>query len=124
MQRLTRDAIRRGILSSAHDCSEGGLAVALAESCILGGIGATITARPEGRWDAALFGEAPSRILVSLDPTKNGRPPDAWPPATTSPVLRLGRTTGDRLRIARLVNLALEDASQAWREALRKMLWE
>ena len=124
VQRLTRDAIRRGLLSSAHDCSEGGLAVALAESCILGNIGATITARPEGRWDAALFGEAPSRILVSLDPTKTG----ALRRLATRhnvPVLRLGRTTGDNnLRIARLVNVALEDASQAWREALRKMLWE
>ena len=104
VQRLTRDAIRRGLLSSAHDCSEGGLAVALAESCILGGIGATITARPEGRWDAALFGEAPSRILVSLDPSKTG----ALRRLATRhkvPVLRLGRTTADaHLRIARLVN--------------------
>ena len=124
VQRLTRDAIRRGLLASAHDCSDGGLAVALAESCILGGIGATITARPEGRWDAALFGEAPSRILVSLDPSKTG----ALRRLATRhkvPVLRLGRTTADnRLRIARLVNVPLEAASQAWRQALRTLLWE
>ena len=123
VQRLTRDAIRRGLLSSAHDCSEGGLAVALAESCILGGVGATITAKPEGRWDAALFGEAPSRILVSLDPTKTG----ALRRLATRhkvPVLRLGRTGGDRLRIARLVNVALGDAAKAWGQGLRELLWE
>ena len=123
VQRVTRDAIRRGLLSSAHDCSDGGLAIALAESCVIGGVGAAVTARPEGRWDAALFGEAPSRILVSLPPTK-----------TTAlrrlasrhnvPVLRLGRTGGDRVRVARLVNVALEDASDAWGHGLRRALWE
>ena len=123
VQRVVRDAIRRGLLSSAHDCSDGGLAVALAESCVIGGVGATVTARPEGRWDAALFGEAPSRILISLPPAK-----------TTAlrrlaarhnvPVLRLGRTGGDKVRIAHLVNVALEDASDAWGHGLRRALWE
>ena len=123
MQRLCRDAVRRGLLASAHDCSDGGLAVALAESCILGNLGATVTARPEGRWDAALFGEAPSRILVSLDPSKTG----ALRRLATRhnvPVLRLGRVGGDRLRIGRLVNVPLEDASTTWGQGLRELLWE
>lgn len=69
VQKVVLTAAREGILSSAHDCSEGGLAVALAESCILSptSLGAMIaldtgTIRP----DAYLFGESQSRILVSV----------------------------------------------------------
>ena len=122
VQRLCRDAIGAGLLASAHDCSDGGLAVALAESCILGGIGATLTARPEGRWDAALFGEAPSRIVVSVDP---GRLPSLRRIAARHdvPVLRLGRVGGDRLHAGRLLNVPLADASSAWRNGLRDLLW-
>lgn len=123
VQRLCREAVRLGLLSSAHDCSEGGLAVALAESCILGGIGATITARPGGRWDAALFGETPSRIVVSLD---RGGVGELQRLATQHgvPVLRLGRVGGDRLRIGRLVDVTLAEASDAWGQGLRRALWE
>ena len=39
VQRACRRAVREGVLRSAHDCSDGGLAVALAESCIAGGVG-------------------------------------------------------------------------------------
>lgn len=69
VQKVVLTAAREGILSSAHDCSEGGLAVTLAESCILSptSLGAMIaldtgTIRP----DAYLFGESQSRILVSV----------------------------------------------------------
>ena len=123
VQRLCRDAVRRELLSSAHDCSDGGLAVALAESCVIGGIGATVTARPEGRWDAALFGEAPSRIVVSLDRSKTA-PLRRMANRLGVPVLRLGRVGGDRLRIGRQVNVTLADASDAWGQGLRALLWE
>ncbi|MDR1184363.1 MAG: phosphoribosylformylglycinamidine synthase subunit PurL, partial [Coriobacteriales bacterium] len=66
VQRVVRTAVRRGLLASAHDCSEGGIAVALAESCIAGGIGATI-ALDDGLLPAvSLFSESQSRILVSV----------------------------------------------------------
>lgn len=68
VQAVCLGAIGRGIVRSAHDVSEGGLAVTLAESCIAGEIGARISL-PEGvRPDALLFGEAPSRIVVSVAP--------------------------------------------------------
>lgn len=68
VQAVCLGAIGRGIIRSAHDVSEGGLAVTLAESCITGEIGARISL-PEGvRPDALLFGEAPSRIVVSVAP--------------------------------------------------------
>jgi phosphoribosylformylglycinamidine synthase len=56
---------------SAHDCAEGGIAVALAESCIAGQLGAQINlglTDVERRWDEVLFGESASRILVSVKP--------------------------------------------------------
>ncbi len=57
-----------GLLLSAHDCSDGGLAVALAECAILGGNGFSGEPELTGRLDAALFGEAQGRIVVSLAP--------------------------------------------------------
>ncbi|HTA33985.1 MAG TPA: AIR synthase-related protein, partial [Solirubrobacteraceae bacterium] len=66
---FVRDAIRAGTLSSAHDIAEGGLAVALAECCLAGGLGAEVELQ-EGLWEAttlqdALFGEGPGGFIVS-----------------------------------------------------------
>jgi phosphoribosylformylglycinamidine synthase len=64
--------IRDGLLQSAHDCSEGGVVVALAESCISGPertLGAVIKlTRGRLRKDAVLFSESQSRVVVSLKP--------------------------------------------------------
>ena len=62
-----RSLIKAGLVQSAHDCSEGGVAVALAESCLSNReepIGASITL-PAGRADVALFNEAQSRIVIT-----------------------------------------------------------
>ena len=69
VQAACRQGIGNGWVRSAHDCSEGGIAVALAESCISGNLGAQVyvllsTYRP----DEMLFGEATGRILVSVSP--------------------------------------------------------
>jgi phosphoribosylformylglycinamidine synthase len=70
VQNVVRDLIRAGSVRSAHDCAEGGLAVALAESCFSpdGLLGAEVkAARAAGaRDDQTLFGEAQSRILISI----------------------------------------------------------
>ena len=80
VQAVTREGIRQGWLRSAHDCSEGGIVVALAESCIASQLGAQInlgltdvemrhgTSLQGRRWDELLFGESASRILVSVAP--------------------------------------------------------
>lgn len=64
--------IREGFLQSAHDCSEGGLAVTLAECCMSGTdrrLGAVVSlTRGRLRKDAVLFGESQSRIVVSAKP--------------------------------------------------------
>jgi phosphoribosylformylglycinamidine synthase len=73
VQMVTRHGIRQGWLHSAHDCAEGGLAIALAECCIANQFGAEVRlGLPREdcgrRWDEILFGESASRILVSVAP--------------------------------------------------------
>ena len=62
-------AIRAGLVRSAHDVADGGLAVCLAESCVFSRLGAEV-ALPEAdaRLDAVLFGEAQSRVVLSVAP--------------------------------------------------------
>ncbi len=67
---LTREAVTQGWLASAHDCADGGIAVALAECCIAGGRGAEIALRaaPGGCAEEILFGEGIGRVVASLRP--------------------------------------------------------
>ena len=79
LQETILAAIRAGQVSSAHDLSEGGLAVALAECCFGSGEGAGLGARVElpadavtgKRMDGILFGEAPSRVVLSVAQNKH-----------------------------------------------------
>jgi phosphoribosylformylglycinamidine (FGAM) synthase-like enzyme len=70
LHRTVLAAIQLGLVASAHDLSEGGLAVALAESCISGGIGAEVSFSTDLRSDIALFSESQSRILLSAKESK------------------------------------------------------
>src|SRR5439155_1518191 len=70
LHRVVLQAIEQGLLRSAHDCAEGGLAVALAESCLSatnGPLGAEVVLSGHGlREDSLLFGEPQSRIILSV----------------------------------------------------------
>jgi phosphoribosylformylglycinamidine synthase subunit PurL len=99
-QEVVRDAVRSGGLSSAHDISEGGLAVALAECCLAGKLGAEVelTRRversPEAYLPAHLFGERPGGFLLS-------GPREALEAlGAETPVEVLGTVGGEILRIA------------------------
>src|SRR6202163_3866106 len=86
VNRLVLAAAENGLLHSAHDCAEGGMLVALAECCLLRGLGVRCPAiRPEAplRMDAAFFGESPSRFIVSL-PSR--AMPELQSPARRHPV--------------------------------------
>ena len=121
LQRLCRRAIAEDIVRAAHDCSEGGLAVALAECCILGGVGVALEssalANAGGRWDAALFGEAQSRVLVALSPD-NLASLRALAGEEGVPFVALGRTQGDRMTVPGLVDLPVAALDGAWRSGL------
>ena len=95
---FTLEGIRKGWVKSAHDCSEGGLAVALAECCMSNGdamIGASVDlSKFPGRLDAVLFGETQSRIVLSC-PAKHVEEILR----SGLPVTRLGVTGGNALKI-------------------------
>lgn len=67
-QEQLKELIRKGVIASAHDVSEGGLFITLLESAMQGGLGFDITTDVEIRPDAYLFGESQSRIVVSVTP--------------------------------------------------------
>ncbi len=102
-QNALRDLIRAGYIRSAHDCSEGGLAVALAESCFNpdGSLGATIDlgAAGAGRLDQILFNETQSRIVISTVP-ENADAILQLLAERHLPAHRLGTVGGDELRLA------------------------
>ena len=108
VQEVCRQAIANGLIRSAHDCSDGGLAVALAESCILGGVGFR-GVLDAARWDAALFGEKQSRIMVSLDTADLPKLAELAR-SRGVPLLSLGRTGGERLML-RVGDEATNDGS-------------
>ncbi|AKT43661.1 phosphoribosylformylglycinamidine synthase subunit PurL [Chondromyces crocatus] len=112
---------------SAHDVSEGGLAVALAECCTAADearhmVGATI-ALPEAGEDlaAALFGEAPSRVVVTVRPGDEAEVVRAAGAAGVG-VTMLGVTGGSRLSIARGGELLLDVGLDALRAARERCL--
>ena len=117
VQRACREAAERGLLRSAHDCSDGGIAVAIAESCIIGGIGARIDAPVMGRWDAALFGETQSRIVASLAPEGLGAFGDLCDQAGV-PWAVIGAVGGDSLAVSGLVGVPVAGLAEAWRNGL------
>ena len=121
VQRLCRRAIGAGLLKSAHDCADGGLAVCLAESCIAGGIGFRGEFSAQGRWDAALFGEAQSRIVVSLPPDALSAF-EALAAAEGAPWVRLGEVGRDSLSLPSLLDVAVGELRAAWDGGLEAAL--
>jgi phosphoribosylformylglycinamidine synthase len=110
LQAFIREAIERGLVASGQDVSGGGLAVALAESAMWSGLGATVRVPVAMSPALELFGESPSRIVVTAT--------SRFAPALTLlarqhglPVETLGTVGGDRLRIE-LVGAGATGASE------------
>jgi phosphoribosylformylglycinamidine synthase II len=136
-----RDAVRAGALSSAHDVAEGGVAVALAECCLVGGLGAQVEL-PEGLWEvtplppppdpasraavptlltAALFGEGSGSFLVS------GEAAAVRALGERTPIVMIGRVGDDVLSIVEagapagtMLTLTLDELASAY-GALREL---
>ncbi|MDT7896935.1 MAG: phosphoribosylformylglycinamidine synthase subunit PurL [Armatimonadota bacterium] len=129
VQKVCREGIRQGLIKSAHDGSEGGLAVCLAECCIAGNIGAQIVV-PEGAWQssscrlsALLFGETSSRIVVTVAPKRLGALM-ALAKAHDCPAFVLGAVKGERLSMEaqgrQLFSVSVGEMAKAWQEGLRR----
>ncbi|HSG98600.1 MAG TPA: AIR synthase-related protein, partial [candidate division Zixibacteria bacterium] len=122
LQKALLDAIRHGLIASAHDIADGGFAIALAECCIGNHdsqFGATVTVdgHPDMRTDALLFGETQSRIIVSVTPDEHGRFEQKMRDHNQY-FQRIGVVGGDRLTINTLIDLPLADVSAAFYNSL------
>ncbi|MGQ0762834.1 MAG: phosphoribosylformylglycinamidine synthase subunit PurL [Acidobacteriota bacterium] len=128
-------AAEAGLLRSAHDCSEGGLAVALAESCFSSlnrdAIGAEISLeisssslQPQDS-SLLLFSESPSRIIITFDESARSEI-DVITKDAGSPFTILGTVGGDRLRIKigeqEVVNSRVAETEAVWRSSLKLKL--
>jgi phosphoribosylformylglycinamidine synthase len=126
VQHACLKAIEKGIVRSAHDVSDGGLAVALAECCIAGPykpLGARIELREMMRADALLFGESQSRIVVSVKEEDLERLKQIAA-QEGAPVQAIGEVGGSRLSIQQLVQLPVEELRSIWAHGLERRLKE
>ncbi len=102
VQRTCLEAIRSGLVASAHDCSDGGLAVALAEMCFSHykkpAVGADVTLPRNSAVESLFFGEFPSRILLVLEP-QNLSAVCRIAERNGVDFLKLGQVCGTHLRI-------------------------
>jgi phosphoribosylformylglycinamidine synthase II len=129
VQEVCLQAAESGLLRSAHDCSDGGLAVALAECCFSSlnreAIGAEVDLAGTLSTHARLFSESPSRIIVSFDEAALGQM-EELAARLGCPLTLLGRTGGDRLIIKtdgdEAVDLPLIELEATWRASLATKL--
>jgi len=113
VQALCRNLIKHDLVKSAHDCSEGGLAITLAESCIKGGIGFIGAFELGSRWDAQLFGEQQSRIVISVQEDNVTKVLGLCSDAGVE-VSNLGMTGGEKFWVDGLLDVSLDEISKAW----------
>ena len=124
VQNCCLEAIDRGILRSAHDISDGGLAVSLAECCIGGPdrpLGVRIETHEMIRGDALLFSESPSRIVVSLE-EKNLARLQELAAELRVPMHVIGTVGGARFVIQPLLQLPVEELRSIWAHGLTARL--
>ncbi|MEE9311925.1 MAG: AIR synthase-related protein, partial [Planctomycetota bacterium] len=121
----------RGLIESAHDCSEGGIAIAVAEMCIAGRVGSTVNLTAEltddGCEDSALmFAESNSRIVLEVKPENIDALKEAF---KGKPLFELGDVGGQTLEIkgmdgSSLLSSPVEELVTAWREPIYKVFGE
>ena len=127
VQAVCLAAVRQGLAASAHDCSDGGLAIALAECCIPGRLGAHVAlpANPDVRLDAQLFGESASRIILSASP-ENARRIQDIAAREGAPICVLGEVRGDELTIRAeeriQAALTVSEIEQIWQQAIPALM--
>jgi phosphoribosylformylglycinamidine synthase subunit PurL len=131
VQTTCRHGIRQEWINSAHDCAEGGLAVALAECCLGNQFGAEINLdiSPEQRLDEVLFGESGNQIIASVNPNYvadwetylNDCLQDNWSKigVVSQQNSTLKINTGD---ILSLINVKIVNIKDTWHQAIQKRL--
>src|SRR5262249_25388866 len=124
---LIASAASAGLLASAHDLSDGGLAIALAESCLRGRRGCLVDLSGMGSSEAldspaeqavvSLVSESAGRAVVSVRPERAAQF-SALAQSHGVPAIAIGTVTGDSLRIAGLFEVALDELAGVWQGTL------
>ncbi|WP_413295716.1 phosphoribosylformylglycinamidine synthase subunit PurL [Synechococcus sp. MIT S9452] len=126
VQQALRSGIRAGQISAAHDVSDGGLLVAVAEMAVAAGCGAQLSVPSAGRLERLLFAEGGARVVVSV-------PEASWPALQTAlqqagcPAQSLGRVQADarlQLRVGDqdLLDVAIDALAHAHQQGLPRRL--
>ncbi|MDP9341620.1 MAG: phosphoribosylformylglycinamidine synthase subunit PurL [Actinomycetota bacterium] len=118
---LLQEAAGGDVLASAHDCSDGGLAVALAECAIATGTGFAVALPGDLPPHVALFSESASRVVVSVRPG-NAAALEALCRDHHTPFARIGETGGPRMVFDTQFELTVEDARALYEAAIPKLL--
>ncbi|MFH1428942.1 MAG: phosphoribosylformylglycinamidine synthase subunit PurL [Candidatus Margulisiibacteriota bacterium] len=128
VQKTCLEANKAGLLKSAHDTAEGGLAVALAESCITGKKGAQIDLKAGSnglRVDTTLFSESQSRIVVTVDRANLGKL-EQIASKNNVPYEVLGQVAGNSLKInldgQPAVDAMVEELTRAYMNAIPEIM--
>ncbi len=127
--RVLSGLVQEGLVDTAHDVGDGGIAVALAEMAVLGerGLRARLPRELAVRWDAALFGEAAARALIAVPPRRLDDVEAALNAASLD-AMRLGESGGARVRIEHPdapgggVDVTLHDATVAFEATIAEAL--
>jgi phosphoribosylformylglycinamidine synthase len=123
IQEFCLEAISEGLIESAHDVSEGGLSISLAECSLLSPqkIGFSLNLQDDMRLDALLFGETQSRIVVSSSNQKSEKLLNLAKQRKVTATI-LGKTAGDRIIIfhsnKKIIDVSVDEAHKAWKEAI------
>jgi phosphoribosylformylglycinamidine synthase len=121
VQRALLDAIEAGLVKSAHDCSEGGAAVSLAECAIAGGLGASVALDDDLAPVASLFSETQGRIVLTCAESDAEALTDLLV-ARNVPFSVIGEVGGDRLAIEGKLVVPLTALRAAWVPTLERLV--
>ena len=129
LQRVLVEGAAAGVIRSAHDCAEGGLAVTIAECCFDSSFGVEVAlagvATPTAAWRnvATLFGESASRVVVSVSPDRV-ESLLSMAAAAKLPAAQIGIVGGDRIRVSvegeRVLDEPLAATELVWSTALEE----
>jgi phosphoribosylformylglycinamidine synthase len=123
VQKAVREAVRAGLLRAAHDCSDGGLAVALAEMCFAKDLGCRVALDSRLRPDALLFGEDASRVVVSYAVGERDEV-EALCRAAGAAFLEIGQVGGTSLLVEGLFEAPVAELKEPWSSALPRLVGE
>ena len=117
LQKICRELIDFELINSAHDCSDGGLSIAIAESAIIGNIGAKIYEDIPLNWEEALFGETQSRIIITTPKDKIYKFEKLL--SDKIPYKKIGEVTGEKIIFGETFKVKLISAQKHFNDGLQ-----